>query len=228
MNRLERRAAVRRVLLEQTAEAAAEAAAASGLVKGVNALFPCLYDLDEMVKWRAVTAIGLLVDRLAEEDKESARVVMRRLMWNLNDESGGIGWGSPEVFGEILARNKGLAAEYGHILLSYARQDGNYLELPQLQRGLMWGIGRFASAHPELMDCSAMDIRVYLSSGDTAVRGLAAWVAGITGLQSAVEDLRSLRDEPGVFLFFNGISIEERTVSEAAVNALHRLNSNGC
>lgn len=28
---------------------------------------------------------------------DSARIVMRRLMWSLNDESGGIGWGPGNV-----------------------------------------------------------------------------------------------------------------------------------
>jgi hypothetical protein len=225
MDRLKRRHAVRRVLLNESVEAAAEVAAAQGLVKGVNALLPCLYDLEDMVRWRAVTAIGILVDRLAEENMEAARVVMRRLMWNLNDESGGIGWGSPEVFGEILARNHNLAVEYRQILLSYAREDGNYLELPQLQRGLLWGIGRFARARPELLDSSAIQIRPYLASADTAVRGFAAWVAGIMQVEEAGEDLRGLCDDRGVFSFFNGVSIEEKTVAEVAGEALRRLHN---
>jgi len=40
---------------------------------------------------------------------------MRRLMWNLNDESGGIGWGNPEAMGEILACHEALANEYAPI-----------------------------------------------------------------------------------------------------------------
>jgi len=42
-----------------------------------------------------------------------------------------------------------LAEEYLHMLVSYMRedgpkafQDGNFIELPMLQRGLLWGIGR--------------------------------------------------------------------------------------
>ena len=68
----------------------------------VNPLFSFLYHRDEQIKWRAVNAMGAIVSKLADEDMESARVIIRRLMWNLNDESGGIGWGSPEAMGEIL------------------------------------------------------------------------------------------------------------------------------
>ena len=40
----------------------------------------------EEVRWHAVTAMGALVAELASRDLESARVVMRTLMWNLTDE----------------------------------------------------------------------------------------------------------------------------------------------
>ena len=62
-----------------------------------------------------------VVSRLADSDMEAARVIMRRLMWNLNDESGGIGWGSPEAMGEILAAMVGLR---GSMLTSCYRTSG--------------------------------------------------------------------------------------------------------
>eukprot|EP00362_Geleiidae_sp_MMETSP1317_P000447 CAMPEP_0201284794 /NCGR_PEP_ID=MMETSP1317-20130820/84991_1 /ASSEMBLY_ACC=CAM_ASM_000770 /TAXON_ID=187299 /ORGANISM="Undescribed Undescribed, Strain Undescribed" /LENGTH=71 /DNA_ID=CAMNT_0047606373 /DNA_START=1077 /DNA_END=1289 /DNA_ORIENTATION=- len=66
---------------------------------------------------------------------EEARIVMRRMLWSMNDESGGIGWGVPEAMAEVMTCNKGLAEEYIHMLISYMRedgeelfQDGNFLE----------------------------------------------------------------------------------------------------
>jgi hypothetical protein len=94
----------------------------------INPLLSFIQSGNEKIKWGAVKAMGVVVSQLADLDLESARVIMRRLMWSLNDESGGIGWGSPEAMGEILATHRGLAHEYAHILLSYAREDGNYLE----------------------------------------------------------------------------------------------------
>ncbi|NTV33768.1 MAG: hypothetical protein HGA50_10810, partial [Deltaproteobacteria bacterium] len=69
----------------------------------INPLLSFIQSGNEKVKWGAVKATGQVVSRLAESDLEAARVIMRRLMWTLNDESGGIGWGSPEAMGEILA-----------------------------------------------------------------------------------------------------------------------------
>lgn len=88
------------------------------------------------VKWHAVSALGVVMAVLAEEDMEAARNIMRRLMWSLNDESGNIGWGVPEAMAEILANHDGLAEEYAHILVAYMREDGSYLNLTPLQRGL--------------------------------------------------------------------------------------------
>ncbi|MBU4421299.1 MAG: hypothetical protein KKH84_09905, partial [Proteobacteria bacterium] len=80
----------------------------------VNPLFSFLYNADELLKWKAVIAMGAVVSDLADHNMESARIVMRRLLWNLNDESGGIGWGSPEAMGEIMKSqhptSRGLAA----------------------------------------------------------------------------------------------------------------------
>ncbi|HEJ83533.1 MAG TPA: HEAT repeat domain-containing protein, partial [Desulfobacteraceae bacterium] len=145
----------------------------------INPLFSILYQGDDRLRWAAITAMGRVVARLAGEDREAARVIMRRLMWNLNDESGGIGWGSPEAMGEILACHEGLAQEYAPILLSYARKDGNYLELEMLQRGLLWGIARLAQARPRLVQGAVLHLIPYLESQDPAVRGMAAHIMGL-------------------------------------------------
>ncbi|MCG6892540.1 MAG: hypothetical protein LJE65_02945, partial [Desulfobacteraceae bacterium] len=140
----------------------------------VNPLFSFFYDRCETIRWHAVTAMGAVVDRLAREEMESARVVMRRLMWNLNDESGGIGWGSPEAMGEILARNEALAREFGRILVSYLDPEANFLEHPDLQRGLLWGVGRLAGARPETAAGAAAFLAPFLKDEDAGRRGLAA------------------------------------------------------
>ena len=145
--------------------------------KVVNPLFSFFYNSDELIRWRAVAAMGAVVSNLADHDMESARVIMRRLIWNLNDESGGIGWGSPEAMGEIMARHERLAGEYHKILISYIMPDGNYLEHEILQRGVLWGIGRLAHARPHLVKKFADLLCPYMESPDPILRGLAAWAA---------------------------------------------------
>jgi hypothetical protein len=171
----------------------------------INPLFSFLCSTDPQVKWRAVKAIGEVVKNIAEEDMESARVIMRRMMWNLNDESGGIGWGQPEAMGEVMAQHQGLAAEYVMILESYIREDGNFLEHEPLQRGVLWGLGRLAQERPELIKNVTPHLRPFLSSADGVLRGLAAWTMGLLGGSQGDPALAALEsDETEVTLYLNG------------------------
>ncbi|MDP3430251.1 MAG: hypothetical protein Q8R89_07980, partial [Desulfomicrobium sp.] len=65
--------------------------------QAVAPLFSALCNPSALIRWRAVTGFGIVVAALAAKTPEKARVVMRRFIWSLNDESGGIGWGAPEA-----------------------------------------------------------------------------------------------------------------------------------
>lgn len=120
--------------------------------KVVNALFSLLVTTDEIIRNRVVKAFGEVVSKLAEENLESARIVMRRLMLSLNDESGGIGWGSPEAMGEIMARSEKLAEEYHKILISYTLGGGNELDFEDLQKDVIAGLRRLSVVRPDLVE----------------------------------------------------------------------------
>ena len=189
----------------------------------INPLFSFLYNLDEQIRWRAVTAMGAVVAKLADEDMESARIIMRRLMWNLNDESGGIGWGSPEAMGEILACHKTLAEEYSWILISYAREDGNFQEHELMQRGVLWGIGRLSQVRPEQVKDAGQYIMPYLKTPDAGVRGLAAWTMGLLGVKDARPGLEHITGDEGELQIYLEHRLVKRRVKELAKEALARL-----
>ena len=109
---------------------------------------------------------------------------MRRLMWMLNDESGGIGWGAPEAMAEAMACHPRLAEEYVRILLSYIREDGNFLEYEPLRRGALWGIGRLARVYPEMLIelDAARYIRPYPEPDDPLSRSLSARALRMPGI----------------------------------------------
>ena len=172
------KASVRQLLAAENFDAALDALRQLPGRQAVNPLFSCFYSGDEQLRWRAIVAMGVVVSHLAETSLESARVVMRRLMWNLNDESGGIGWGSPEAMGEITARHTGLANEFANILISYINPQGNFLEYEPLQRGSLWGVGRLAHARPELARSAAAFLPAFYTSPDAYLRGIAIWATG--------------------------------------------------
>jgi hypothetical protein len=192
--------------------------------KIVSPIFSFFCDTDELVKWRSISLMGKLVARLAEQDMESARVVMRRLMWSLNDESGGIGWGAPEAMGEIMASHDELAKEYSAILGSYIRQDGNFLEHPMLQRGVIWGIGRLAQVRPMYLAGIEPCLFEFFDSPDDVHRGLTAWAAGNLGNKTAIPLLEHLLEDSAEILFYERLQLDVITVSHLAKLALKKIH----
>ena len=141
----------------------------------ISPLLSFLYETDDLARGKAIRAIGYTVSMMAESSPESARNIMRRLIWSLNDESGGIGWGAPEAMGEIMGQNEILAREYYRILISYIDENGNPLENGPLERGVLWGIGRLARSRPELTREAIGPVLKQLTSADPVKRGLALW-----------------------------------------------------
>lgn len=180
----------------------------------INALFMALCDKSERVRWNAVICFGDIVSAIAKEEMEPARIIMRRFLWTLNDESGGIGWGAPEAMAEVMCRSDELRKEYIHMLISYMQedgdelfQDGNYLELPLLQRGLLWGIGSLCHKFPDEMRGKRLDIDLekYLDSEDVEVRRLALWaLAGLKMTYTSAFVEPFLEDSASFSLFVDG------------------------
>jgi HEAT repeat protein len=189
----------------------------------INPLLSFIQSGNEKIKWGAVKAVGHVVSQLADRDLEAARVIVRRLMWNLNDESGGIGWGSPEAMGEILAAHSGLAHEYAHILLSYAREDGNYLEHEGLQQGLLWGIGRLSEKRPELVRGAAKLLLPYLESPDGVIRGLSARIMGLLRVKEAQPLLRKLTEDDTALIIMVENDLASVRVKDLAQEALRSI-----
>ncbi|MCB2145694.1 MAG: HEAT repeat domain-containing protein [Deltaproteobacteria bacterium] len=188
--------------------------------QAVNPLFSLFYSGDEAIRWRAVTAMGAVVGHMADSAMESARVVMRRLMWNLNDESGGIGWGSPEAMGEITAVHAGLAGEFASILISYINPDGNFLEHELLQRGSLWGVGRLAHARPLLAKPATPFLTAFFDSPDPYLRGTAIWAAAPILNDTMRPLIRTRLSDTAPLRLYRQMQIMETTVGNLAKAAL--------
>jgi hypothetical protein len=141
-------------------------------------------------------------------------------MWNLNDESGGIGWGSPEAMGEITARHGRLANEFASVLISYIDPEGNFLEHELMQRGSLWGVGRLAHARPLLAQPAYAFLPAFFEASDPFLRGTAIWATGpILGqrVRSMIE--RRLTDDAPLRIF-RQMRMMPTTVAELAGEAL--------
>ncbi len=208
--------------------------ALAGLPAGevVHALFSAICRENPVVRWHAVTCMGDAVARIAEGDLEAARIILRRFLWSLNDESGGIGWGAPEAMAECLCRDERLAGEYAHMLVSYMRedgeelcQDGNFIEHPLLQRGVVWGVARLAGCRRELLQQlgAGRDLNLYLEAEDPELRGLAALAAGRLREATLRPLLQGLRADTAPLSWYDEGAVHQTTVGALVRDALEEL-----
>lgn len=145
--------------------------------KVVSHLISAFLHHDEIVRWKAIHAFGLITAKIAKEETERARIIIRRLMWMLNEESGGMAWGVGEAFGETLYHSEQLRRDYLQIYVSYIWPEGNYLDFPPAQRGIIWGVGRLAQRYTEeLLSVRAQEhLILHLNSQDDGVLLLTLW-----------------------------------------------------
>jgi hypothetical protein len=184
----------------------------------INPLLSFLLSMNELIKWRAVKAVGVVMAGMADSDFEGAREIMRRLIWSLNDESGGIGWGSPEAMGEIMARHDRMANDYCCILTSYISE--NPLENGLLERGVLWGLGRLAQARPGFIPGTVPLVGAYLKSKDPVHRAYAAWALGFIGAEGVEQDLEALLLDQEEATFYEGGRLLRVRIGELAWRAL--------
>jgi HEAT repeat protein len=187
--------------MEDDGPAALAGLAALPLRPAIRELQGLLPSAEPLVRFRAATALGRLGVALAREDLEAGRDLLRRLMWSLNDESGGIGWGAPEAMAEIMAGHEGLAAEFGHLLVSYLVPGANRLECEPLARGALWGLCRLLETRPDLAREAEPELVRLLREADPERRGLAALALARLGTRPTAINPGLARDETEIGLY---------------------------
>ena len=182
--------------------------------RAVRALVSLLCDQDELIRWRAVSALG----HLAGAHPELARPLVARLYWSLNDESGGIGWMSAPALGEIGRRAPQLVSQCIRPLV-------RYLDEPFLLPGALWAIGRLAAAYPAETREVVPEVSLRCASAEPEVRAHAAFALGEVGDGRARPALTELAgDESPVRLYEDGLLVTKQ-VREWAGAALTRLRA---
>ncbi len=203
------RAAVREHLERGEFSAVLARASERGVVR---ALVSLLYDGEPLLRWRAVSMIG----RLAAAEPERVRPLVTRLLWTLNDESGGIGWMSAPALGEI-GRNAPA------LLRGCVRVVVHYLEDPTLLPGVLWAIGRLAPAYPEVTREVVPQLVGLLGAADPQVRGGAAWALGELGDGQAREALAARGGDTAPAAVYEGEEIVTKEVGGWAREAAAKL-----
>ncbi len=195
---------------------------------GMAAIAPLISFLPspDPVRSRAAAALGHTVAAIAAQSTEEARVIMRRLMWHMNEDSGNIGWGIPESFAEILARSEILADEFHRILLSYIIDTGkadNYCEHALLRRSCYEAVAILAGSRPDLAQKAVPALIGGLDDEDLVCRGYAAHALSfLRPGPGAMKGLRALAENGSDIPcpIFDGRNMLETTAADLAVKAL--------
>ncbi len=189
--------------------------------KIINPLIGLLYESDELLKFRAVEAIGKIAASREKKDIEKTRIIMRRFMWNLNEESGGIGWGTPEAMAETAASSKKIYDEFIKIFISYVDpESGLYLDHEELHPGIAWGIGRLAKKWPETKKYAGYMLKDLIKRTDPRVRGLSVWASGLCKMKELEKDIEKLLDDKNSFILYDDEKLKTITIGEASQKAL--------
>ncbi len=198
--------------------------------KVIGPLFSALCNSDPLIRWHAITGFGPVMVTLMDQAPERARVVMRRFIWNLNDESGGIGWGAPEAMGEIMANEPRLAGEFYPVLMHYIfDRDGkpdSFLEHMPLRRGAFWGIGRLLEKRPDLAPKALpLLVRQIEREDDPEIIGLAIRALGyINDMNAKAAIARFLKDTREILVYMDR-KLQSVTIGELARQGLGAQHS---
>lgn len=202
--------AIRELLERRDLDALADLAGRKHRI--LNALVALTFDRDPLVGWRAVEAMGVAAARIAEEDPHAVREHLRRLLWLLNDESGGVCWRAPEALAEIVCRCPFFAAAYApivvHLLETIADED-----LERFRPGVLWAIGRLGALAHEHVDAVLPALERALEHADPQVRGLAAWCLGAVERTARLTARPALRSDEGAVTLYADGQLETTTVA---------------
>jgi hypothetical protein len=191
----------------------------------VNIFFSGLSHGNEKIKWHSVKGMGQAMLKLAEEDINEARMIIRRLLWSLMEESGSIGWGAPEAIAEIMSCQARLREDYFSIFISFMDEEGNYLEFDPLKRGVAWGVGRLAEKYSDLLfqHQAHLYLPQYLETNDQPLLGYACYAALKLKMNEAVANLEKLVGKKEKVMLFLESRFIEKEIGDLAKEALKAI-----
>lgn len=173
------------------------------------------YDKEDPMTWRAIEAIGFIAGALSVERIDIIKDTIRRLLWSMSEESGGIGWSSAEMLGEIIKANPDEFTDIIPIVWSFKDEE-------MFRPGTIWAMGRIALERTDLAEFILKDLQLMTTDKNPTVRGYAALVVGIMGAGEFAEDIKNLADDNSSINFYQDGDLIKRTVGEIAEEAISR------
>lgn len=175
----------------------------------VRTLIGLTYDLDDVLSWRAIEAIGLITARMSAD---RVRNLLQRLLWMLREESGNNSWTAGQIIGEIISRNPGPFEDIAPIVISFHDE-------PVFRAGALWSMYRIGAVRPDLAEPFIEVAKEHLTDPDSRIRGLAVMALSVLGpVHSA--PIEGMCDDTGVFNLYRDGAFYLTTVGDLARSTL--------
>nr|MBN2276414.1 hypothetical protein [candidate division Zixibacteria bacterium] len=177
---------------------------------GINRiLISTLFSPKELIRWRAIEAIGLVARQLVQTNPEGVRQTLTRLFWMMNEESGNLCWHAPEAIGEILVNVPSLIDEYGLVLSSFVIEE-------PFERGTRLAIARAARLKKKPFVHVAGQIAETLNDDHPEMRAASILALKSLGDLTFSGAIGSLMDDPAAVMIYNFVNgdLEKKTVGE--------------
>lgn len=188
--------------------------------KLLKTLISLTYDKKDILCWRSIEAIGIVSKEISRARHDIVRNLVGRLLWMIREESGGIGWSSPEMLGEIVRNNPELFSDVAPVIMSFLDEE-------MLASGVLIAAGRIGEVRPELIAHATPLIITYLHNPEPKLRGLAAWALGRMRVLEAEPELEKLKNDDSRIAIYEEGELKEKTIGQIAEEAIERINPAG-
>ncbi len=111
--------------------------------KILSVLIRLAYEKETLTGWRAINAIGKVASVFVRSNYDFLRETIRKLLWSLSDESGGIGWAAPEILGEIVSADPEKLSDIIPLIT-----EVYYIEEKVFRPGVLYALKRIAETNP--------------------------------------------------------------------------------
>lgn len=182
-------------------------------------LLGLLYDAEDYAHWLAIDAIGRYGGRTAADNPEKARDLIRRLLWTLNDESGGTPWGATGAIGAVIAARPDLFAGYLSMICPLHDDVNIYPEF-------IWSVAAVSRARPDLAGEYVPFLLDALGHAAAGIRGYAARCLGVLRAPEAAAALEARLDDFAEAAVYEGDGVyRRRAVGAIAAESLTRIGA---
>ncbi|MFC1968384.1 DVU0298 family protein [Chloroflexota bacterium] len=178
-----------------------------------------LYQTDDTLRWHSIEAIAVLLR--AQWDlgrQEKVLDYLRRLIWSISDESGGIGWSAPQTIAEIVVAIPQLNEPFVNIMIGRAFSE------PTLIKSGLWGIGRLGRRARQSVRIYHDIILASFAVDDPETLGLVSWAMGETKYKPALPYLQKLTQRHEIVRIYAPPCLFEKPLESWVMGAIAEID----